>query len=303
MSDFYQYVTSDAPMSRSAIREQSLKHRELSAEEIARAVVSALPAEAVRGFAESWVATQVESVRREEARRIEEEATRPALEVIPEVRQEVAWQHRPWKEKPDHAVPALFVNLRDNPPSIPTLHDKADRMNFRKWMDDRFDGWYERARASVVETGDEVELHEFEAKWDPRGRMAYEAENPPWHCLAYQEFMSKIRGSIEQFAQSIRLELTQELLNTEFALGDGVRVTWGNATVEQHQKRAEMLTGNATANAEAAARHIVAVRMIEEAGKPSLAAIASMEGDSNGRQRGRRPKNNRRAGTAVAGTR
>lgn len=85
------------------------------------------------------------------------------------------------------------------------------------------------------------------------------------------------REQREQLIARIRhetlVEWTSELLNTEFALADGSRLTWGNATLEQHESRITMLQANAVANIEALNRHYAAVMAIIENGTRSLSEI------------------------------
>lgn len=69
------------------------------------------------------------------------------------------------------------------------------------------------------------------------------------------------------------MEFTAELLASEFALGDGRRVTWGEATVGDHEQRIELLTKNAAANAEAAARHVNAVSVLTSLGLERLSDV------------------------------
>lgn len=69
------------------------------------------------------------------------------------------------------------------------------------------------------------------------------------------------------------VEWTKEILETDFALHDGTRVTWGAATAEQHQARIAMLYGHATASAEAAARHDAALQTLADFGASCLDAI------------------------------
>lgn len=75
---------------------------------------------------------------------------------------------------------------------------------------------------------------------------------------------------LDEFARDLKMEWTTELLTSGFALPDGTLVTWGEATIEQHVVRADMLRGNAIANAEAAARHLHAIETIKGAGAATL---------------------------------
>lgn len=69
------------------------------------------------------------------------------------------------------------------------------------------------------------------------------------------------------------IEWNEKLLGTEFALADGSRVTWRNATAEQHRARIEMLHVNAGANIEAAARHEAALAVLAESGAACLGEV------------------------------
>lgn len=82
-----------------------------------------------------------------------------------------------------------------------------------------------------------------------------------------------IESAVQEEAARLRLEITKELLASEFALGDGVRVTWASATIEQHEKRAEMTLRNADANAQDASRHLAAVNLLRERGVDTLAEV------------------------------
>jgi hypothetical protein len=65
---------------------------------------------------------------------------------------------------------------------------------------------------------------------------------------------------LDDYEATLKMEWTKELLALSFAVDhSGATVTWGAATVEQHQSRIDMLMGNATANIEAAARHQAAI--------------------------------------------
>lgn len=82
-----------------------------------------------------------------------------------------------------------------------------------------------------------------------------------------------IRDLTAALAEEIRLELTEELLSTEFAIGDGSRVTWGAATTADHERRIEMLEGNIAANADTAAKHRAAIEMLKTSHASTLRDI------------------------------
>ena len=83
--------------------------------------------------------------------------------------------------------------------------------------------------------------------------------------------------AMEELRQEIRLELTHELLESQFATGDGARVSWGEATIEQHAARAAWLERQATGTAETAVRHHVAVDLLRRSQCNTLAE-AKMRG-------------------------
>lgn len=76
----------------------------------------------------------------------------------------------------------------------------------------------------------------------------------------------ELRGLIESYGEQLRVEWTTELLDSPFALADGTLVTWGDATVSQHEERRDMFTTNAYANIEGAARHGRAIQELTSAG-------------------------------------
>ena len=80
---------------------------------------------------------------------------------------------------------------------------------------------------------------------------------------------------LESAKEVVRVEVLGELLDAEFALGDGTSVTWGDATVEQHEVRVEMLTKMAGGTIETAARHQSAIDHLREANATSLNDLAA----------------------------
>jgi hypothetical protein len=83
------------------------------------------------------------------------------------------------------------------------------------------------------------------------------------------------RDAIAQYMSAIKMVWTAELLVTEFALGDGTKVTWGEATIEQHEIRLDIFTSNAHANLEGAARHAHAIDAIRMAGAARLDEVVA----------------------------
>jgi len=65
----------------------------------------------------------------------------------------------------------------------------------------------------------------------------------------------------------------RDLVSKTFVLDDGTRVTWGEATVEQHQRRAAMLRTHADRVMMTADRHERAAALIAEGGATCLADL------------------------------
>lgn len=109
------------------------------------------------------------------------------------------------------------------------------------------------------------------ALWElvtPRGRdwRAMEADS-------YSKFSSEMSGIISNFAADLKAEWTTELLSQTFTV-NGRTVSWGTATVSDHEKRAEFFERAAVGNAESAARHRRALADMASAAADCLNALA-----------------------------
>lgn len=91
------------------------------------------------------------------------------------------------------------------------------------------------------------------------------------YMTCFSQASEKMTKIFEDLSAQMRMQWTEELLATPFALPNGDRVTWGSATVAQHEERVEMFKGQVTAGAEGAARHMAAIRDIEALGARCLA--------------------------------
>lgn len=138
------------------------------------------------------------------------------------------------------------------------LGQRKGRERFAEVAGEKFDTWLQKAEKIAKSSGmiDSFNFH-WKTDFSSSGSLLTEA----------------IDALISNLSSQIRLDITKELLNTEFALGDGVRVTWGVATIEQHQKRIVMLRNNINANVEAASRHEAAISLLKETKKPCLAKV------------------------------
>lgn len=86
----------------------------------------------------------------------------------------------------------------------------------------------------------------------------------------YRKRWPTIGEAIDDMRSALRLELTAELLNSSFSLGDGRSVTWGRATVADHRLRAGLLATTAAGTLQTAALHEEAIAVIEAAGVTCL---------------------------------
>lgn len=106
--------------------------------------------------------------------------------------------------------------------------------------------------------------------------QAYEEEREAAKSRTAGDYLKQMWGVVDEFVSDLRAEWTRDLLDTPFHLVDGTAVTWGEATVEQHQARADMFVEHAQANVEGAARHQKAIADMNAAGVPTLNALATL---------------------------
>jgi hypothetical protein len=88
--------------------------------------------------------------------------------------------------------------------------------------------------------------------------------------VEYSGRWSAVDALLEEYRKAVIVDWTNELLAAEFALGDGVRVTWGNATAQQHATRIVLLRQNVRGNLDTIQRHEAAIAAITEKGVASL---------------------------------
>lgn len=83
---------------------------------------------------------------------------------------------------------------------------------------------------------------------------------------------ASVKGAIDKYAADLKMTWTTELLATSFAVDtSGRTVTWGSASITDHERRIAMLTAQATTTIETAARHRAAVNDIVTTGSATLA--------------------------------
>jgi hypothetical protein len=261
---------------RNALRERALtyeaEHLDVNERTIARRIVSAMSEEGLRDLAIETVTDWIWAARRTRQLDIELAAQREETERALELkrRQEAAAQALRFERVLKDPVLLVRGGYSDG---VIMSAEEADK--FRMWCGDaRYEEWNQRAHSVITEQPEKNRLslgrEMFFENFHPGGPTAYRQEEK-WRFETERHQL--IAELLKKYKETIRLELTEELLGSIFALGDGRRVTWGEATRAEHEQRIDMLAKNANANAAAAARHMAAVSMIEEAGVERLADI------------------------------
>jgi hypothetical protein len=138
----------------------------------------------------------------------------------------------------------------------------------REASDDETEVKFERPRYGSRAYGEWVQTTE-------EGR-AYNDEKNACREKYDNLLLSHIAAFTKQYAAELRIEWTAELLASPFALPDGTRVTWGEASLAQHQERVEMFEANVAANVEGAARHRRAIDALQEARAGCLNDLAQV---------------------------
>ena len=83
----------------------------------------------------------------------------------------------------------------------------------------------------------------------------------------------RLNGIVDEIRTELAAEWSPDLLASSFALKDGVRVTWGDATFDQHEEYAVMMEGLAAGDLHTAAIHRQAMHDIKARGVESLAEL------------------------------
>lgn len=137
------------------------------------------------------------------------------------------------------------------------------------------DGWARSKRKKMRERG--APDYEEWTKQSEEGRQYEDLRQ------RYDEADEKNRAQLwaevgaitEQYASRLKIQWTEELLGSEFALPSGALVTWGEATVANHEARRDMFMANAQGNVEGAARHTAAIGALREAGASTLNELSA----------------------------
>ena len=228
------------------------QHPRMSDRNLAALIVDNMPARMHRDILIAWSTAEVATLRRSKARKVEESA-----------RQQVATTPAATKHEAEPQPPNDFQRLHDDPTLWEVAHEigsqciwfnSRDRREFQKWCNQRggFDQWLDWALTQDIHEDFKVDFV------------------PGYTSMRFRDAVTKL---LDKVVEQTRFEVTAELLDTVFATGDGTRVTWGDATVLQHQERVDMLTRMMVGTSETAAMHIRAVDMIKDAGVETLAEV------------------------------
>lgn len=85
---------------------------------------------------------------------------------------------------------------------------------------------------------------------------------------------AKVNLITTELAQSLHKEWTAALLAGEFALPDGTRVSWADATAAQHGERADQLESLAAGDMATATIHRQAINDLRDAGVATLGELS-----------------------------
>lgn len=85
-----------------------------------------------------------------------------------------------------------------------------------------------------------------------------------------EQYSAELVKIVNDYTARVRMTWERELLDSILRLRDGTEVTWGDATVEQHEERASIFMDHMQANAEGAARHKRAIEDLRKSGACTL---------------------------------
>lgn len=228
--------------------------------ELAERAVKPLSMKRLRQLAIVEVEGWIDHYRREIARKIEEQAQCRQRELDREdlAKRTAESQHLKAEFYASPVTNSNFLQMCD--PLRPG--NASERKWFKKQLGDRFDDWYVLADEYVKSTKPS-DFEMFESDWYEYGVREY---------YASKQFDAMI-SMVRQVAKETRLQVTEELLSSVFALGDGRTVSWRTATIADHEQRITMLTKNAAGIVETAALHQAAIEMLKTAGVDRLGDI------------------------------
>lgn len=200
---------------------------------------------AVQSITEAWLKGQARQAARYRTRQVERDSVREQTEITEPVAIETA------EEKAAKLLPVEVLE-HDGLPSLDYLKSN-EAFDFRK----NHPGSYQQIKAR----------RQYVNKAQEKQRARDEQYSQ--RMLVLRRRMDE---SMEEWKRKIQVEWTEELLGKTFQL-DGVEVAWGDATLEQHERRADWLKSHAAGTLETAGMHLKAIDALRGAGVRRLADI------------------------------
>lgn len=220
-----------------AVRRYVAEYPEFDSRQAAEAIVGGLSHAETRYAAIRWVAMLCEVEDRADARQIEKQAAKPPAG---------------YEYDGDGRLAATRV-LR--------LHENEQQREEWQRVVRVADG-----AESPRNAKDLAGCQERVAEWRERERLREQA---------VQRERERHQAFVDRIKAEARMEWTADLLASTFAVGDGTRVSWAEATVQQHEQRIAFLTRHVEGSLDTLKRHEVAVAEILAAHADTLAgAIA-----------------------------
>lgn len=216
-------------------------------ETVATKAVRQLSAADRKGLLVGWVSVRIDARRRARAHDIEQAALTMATHEGRAAEWETARQTRQteWREAPWLAHPNTKI--------------------YREWV-------------ASTDEGQRHEARRLQAAADKAEQDRLFKEDPSEYDRRYgmSALMTEFSKAIEGIRTKAKLELTAELLGSSFALGDGSRVTWGAATLEDHRQRIELLGRNVEGNLQTIVLHETAAALLRQSSASCLADLQTV---------------------------
>jgi hypothetical protein len=102
----------------------------------------------------------------------------------------------------------------------------------------------------------------------------WEEEPPELEREGLKAYLIRL-GLLTAAEQNYEFRLTATLLDSRFTLRNGTFVSWGDATVAQHQERIDLFADLAKTNLEGMMRHAKAVELIRSHGVDTLRQVTN----------------------------
>lgn len=158
----------------------------------------------------------------------------------------------------------------------PTTYISSAVRDMERWEVDELAAAYllaavrNRQRSGVARTERDAQVAYRPSAVKPELEAAAARDDEEARLRLNREMKAIIDAGMDRYATKLRMQWTDELLRSEFALGDGSKVTWGEATKGQHELRMQMHLKNAAAGVEAAARHREAIAVLDSSRATTL---------------------------------